>query len=331
MIRTWERGAGLTKACGSAACASAVAAARLDRTGAQGDGHAARRRSRDRMARSRRSRADDRAGRIRARGPLRGGAVRRRGSGADDMSRRGRDLRLPAQCRQIGSDPPRGGTGRAERHCRRQYLRGHGGSGAPGAADHPRAAPRAARARRSSSPAVRRRSSRRPSSKCPRPIRYSAIRKSSSGRGLDADAGAFDIADSPKALVNDIMAVRQTAPHLIEGGRRPDARFRSGPERLRSSLHVLHHPLRPRQFALGADGRGDRDVRRLVANGCREIVLTGVDITSYGARSARRPKLGMLVKQILKHVPELRRLRLSSIDWSRPTVTCSMRSRTTGD
>jgi len=56
------------------------------------------------------------------------------------------------------------------------------------------------------------------------------------------------------------------------------------------------------------------DVRRLVANAYREVVLTGVDITSYGADLPGAPKLGTLVKQILKHVPELTRLRLSSID-----------------
>ena len=55
-------------------------------------------------------------------------------------------------------------------------------------------------------------------------------------------------------------------------------------------------------------------VRRLVENGYREIVLTGVDITSYGSNLPGAPKLGALVKQILKHVPELERLRLSSID-----------------
>ena len=76
VIRTWERGAGLTKACGSAACAAAVAAARLKRTGRKvrvtlpgGD-------LVDRMARERRPRADDRPGRIRVRGHVRSGAVR---------------------------------------------------------------------------------------------------------------------------------------------------------------------------------------------------------------------------------------------------------------
>ena len=55
-------------------------------------------------------------------------------------------------------------------------------------------------------------------------------------------------------------------------------------------------------------------VRRLVENGYREVVLTGVDLTSYGANLPGAPRLGALVKQILKHVPELERLRLSSID-----------------
>ena len=55
-------------------------------------------------------------------------------------------------------------------------------------------------------------------------------------------------------------------------------------------------------------------VRRLVEHGYREVVLTGVDITSYGTSLPGAPRLGKLVKQILKHVPELERLRLSSID-----------------
>ncbi len=55
-------------------------------------------------------------------------------------------------------------------------------------------------------------------------------------------------------------------------------------------------------------------VRRLVERGVPEIVLTGVDITAYGADLPGRPKLGGLVRKILKHVPELPRLRLSSID-----------------
>jgi threonylcarbamoyladenosine tRNA methylthiotransferase MtaB len=55
-------------------------------------------------------------------------------------------------------------------------------------------------------------------------------------------------------------------------------------------------------------------VRALVARGHAEIVLTGVDLTSYGADLPGAPKLGMLTRQILRHVPELKRLRISSID-----------------
>jgi threonylcarbamoyladenosine tRNA methylthiotransferase MtaB len=55
-------------------------------------------------------------------------------------------------------------------------------------------------------------------------------------------------------------------------------------------------------------------VRTLVERGHAEIVLTGVDLTSYGADLPGAPKLGQLVKQILRHVPELKRLRISSID-----------------
>jgi threonylcarbamoyladenosine tRNA methylthiotransferase MtaB len=55
-------------------------------------------------------------------------------------------------------------------------------------------------------------------------------------------------------------------------------------------------------------------VRKLSEHGYREVVLTGVDITSYGAHLPGAPRLGKLVRQILKHVPELERLRISSID-----------------
>jgi threonylcarbamoyladenosine tRNA methylthiotransferase MtaB len=57
-----------------------------------------------------------------------------------------------------------------------------------------------------------------------------------------------------------------------------------------------------------------RQIRHLVELGCREAVLTGVDITAYGEDLPGAATLGSLVRQILKHVPELQRLRLSSID-----------------
>ncbi|MBL8895381.1 MAG: radical SAM protein, partial [Rhizobiales bacterium] len=61
-------------------------------------------------------------------------------------------------------------------------------------------------------------------------------------------------------------------------------------------------------------GEAVEQVRRLVANGYGEIVLSGVDITSWGADLPGKPKLGNLVRRMLKLVPELKRLRLSSID-----------------
>jgi len=125
---------------------------------------------------------------------------------------------------------------------------------------------------------------------------------------------AFDVEDAPKAVVNDIMAVRETAAHLIEG-------FAG---RTRAFVQVQNGCDHRCTFCIIPYGRGNSrsvpkgavvaDVRRLVSNGHCEVVLTGVDVTSYGADLPGAPKLGLLVKQILKHVPELKRLRLSSID-----------------
>ena len=115
--------------------------------------------------------------------------------------------------------------------------------------------------------------------------------------------------------VNDIMSVRETAGHLIDGLDGRAARLCRGAERLRPPLHLLRHPLRPRQFALGR--RPARWSSRSAAwppRAISEVVLTGVDITSWGADLPGAPTLGQLVARILKLVPELPRLRLSSID-----------------
>jgi threonylcarbamoyladenosine tRNA methylthiotransferase MtaB len=125
---------------------------------------------------------------------------------------------------------------------------------------------------------------------------------------------AFGLENAPKAIVNDIMAVKETAAHLIEGfeGRtRAFVQVQNGCDH-RCTFCVIPYGRGPsRSVPMGAVVE---DVRRLVANDYREVVLTGVDITSYGADLPGAPKLGTLVKQILKHVPELKRLRLSSID-----------------
>jgi threonylcarbamoyladenosine tRNA methylthiotransferase MtaB len=117
-----------------------------------------------------------------------------------------------------------------------------------------------------------------------------------------------------KLAVTDIMAVKETAPHLIDGidGRvRAFVQVQNGCDH-RCTFCIIPYGRGPsRSLPMGAVVA---QVRRLVENGYREVVLTGVDITSYGGDLPGAPRLGRLVKQIFKHVPELERLRLSSID-----------------
>ena len=127
---------------------------------------------------------------------------------------------------------------------------------------------------------------------------------------------AFDLewTKAPKAIVNDIMAVKETAAHLIDafaGRTRAFVQVQNGCDHRCTFCIIPFGRGNSRSVPMGAVVE---DVRRLVANNYREVVLTGVDITSYGADLPGAPKLGTLVKQILKHVPELKRLRLSSID-----------------
>ena len=88
--------------------------------------------------------------------------------------------------------------------------------------------------------------------------------------------------------------------HLVDGLRRPRARLRPGAAGLRPPLHLLHHPLRPRaQPQRAAPARWSRRSRALVEHGYREVVLTGVDITSYGTDLPGQPSLGQLVRRLL--------------------------------
>jgi threonylcarbamoyladenosine tRNA methylthiotransferase MtaB len=139
-----------------------------------------------------------------------------------------------------------------------------------------------------------------------RPEAWTATR-----RLLDAP---FGLANEERVVVNDIMAVRETALHLIDGIE----------GRARAFVQVQNGCDHRCTFCIIPYGRGNSrsvpmgevvaQVRTLVENGYREVVLTGVDMTSYGTGLPGAPQLGTLVKQILKHVPELERLRLSSID-----------------
>ncbi|RXG88670.1 tRNA (N(6)-L-threonylcarbamoyladenosine(37)-C(2))-methylthiotransferase MtaB [Bradyrhizobium zhanjiangense] len=126
---------------------------------------------------------------------------------------------------------------------------------------------------------------------------------------------AFDISASEKVAVSDIMAVKAMAPHLVDG-------FATGLPRV--FVQVQNGCDHRCTFCIIPFGRGNsrsvpmgavvEQVRALARRGHAEIVLTGVDLTSYGADLPGAPKLGMLTKQILRHVPELKRLRISSID-----------------
>ena len=125
----------------------------------------------------------------------------------------------------------------------------------------------------------------------------------------------FGLDDSAKIAVADIMTVREMAPHLLAG-------FQNGLPRV--FVQVQNGCDHRCTFCIIPYGRGNSrsvpmgavvaQVRALAERGHAEIVLTGVDLTSYGADLPGAPKLGQLTKQILRHVPELKRLRISSID-----------------
>ena len=128
---------------------------------------------------------------------------------------------------------------------------------------------------------------------------------------LDARAWA---GDGERVAVGDIMAVKRMRAACGRQHRGPHPRLRAGAERLRPPLHLLHHPVRPRQFALAADGRrggAGAPARRAtaIARSC-----SPASISPATARLAGAPRLGALVKRMLKDVPELARLRLSSIN-----------------
>src|SRR3954470_12950690 len=133
--------------------------------------------------------------------------------------------------------------------------------------------------------------------------------------GAARKAFAFGAEAGEKIAVADIMAVREMAPHLVDGFQkglpRVFVQVQNGCDHRCTFCIIPYGRGNSRSVAMGAVVE---QVRMLVEHGHAEIVLTGVDLTSYGADLPGAPKLGMLVKQILRHVPELRRLRISSID-----------------
>ncbi|RWP27503.1 tRNA (N(6)-L-threonylcarbamoyladenosine(37)-C(2))-methylthiotransferase MtaB [Mesorhizobium sp.] len=124
----------------------------------------------------------------------------------------------------------------------------------------------------------------------------------------------FGVNDTEKARVNDIFSVRETAGHMvdaIEGRARAFVQVQNGCDHRCTFCIIPYGRGNSRSVPMGAVVE---QVKRLSGNGYAEIVLTGVDLTSFGADLPGNPKLGKLVKTILKQVPDLKRLRLSSID-----------------
>ena len=122
------------------------------------------------------------------------------------------------------------------------------------------------------------------------------------------------IGAAERVLVDDVMSARETAGHLIDGfGTRSRAyvQIQNGCDH-RCTFCVIPFGRGVSRSAPAGEVVGQ--IRRLVAAGYNEIVLTGVDLTSWGADLPGAPPLGDLVQRILTLVPELPRLRLSSID-----------------
>lgn len=121
------------------------------------------------------------------------------------------------------------------------------------------------------------------------------------------------IGETEKVMVDDIMSVKETAGHLIDGFGRH-----------RAYVQVQNGCDHRCTFCIIPYGRGNSrsvpagvvidQIKRLVDRGFNEVVLTGVDLTSWGSDLPGEPRLGDLVMRILKLVPDLSRLRISSID-----------------
>ncbi len=147
------------------------------------------------------------------------------------------------------------------------------------------------------------------------PRRYAAMPEVDQVLGNDAKLKPESYgAAAPRLRVDDIMTVSETAAHLVDGF---DGRARAFVQVQQGCDHRC-------TFCVIPLGRGNNrsvpigdivaQTRALVARGYREIVLTGVDITGFGGDLPGRPSLGQLLRRLLALVPELARLRLSSLD-----------------
>lgn len=134
------------------------------------------------------------------------------------------------------------------------------------------------------------------------------------GNDLKLKRESWGMNSSEKVVVNDIMSVKETASHLIQGF----------DDKSRAFLQVQNGCDHRCTFCIIPYGRGNSrsvpigviadQVRALVEQGYNEIVMTGVDVTSYGPDLPGSPTLGQMIRRVLALVPNLKRLRLSSLD-----------------
>ena len=134
------------------------------------------------------------------------------------------------------------------------------------------------------------------------------------GNDLKLEAKTWQDPSSDKVLVNDIMAVEETASHLVDG-------FEG---RARAFLQVQNGCNHRCTFCIIPYGRGNsrsvpigeiyKLVQSVVEQGYKEVVFTGVDVTDYGLDLPGKPTFGQMIKRVLALVPDLPRLRLSSLD-----------------
>ncbi len=134
------------------------------------------------------------------------------------------------------------------------------------------------------------------------------------GNDLKLKAETWGAPETERVLVNDIMSVKETAGHLIdgvEGHARAFIQVQNGCDHRCTFCIIPYGRGNSRSVPVGEIAG---QVRKLVAGGYNEIVLTGVDVTSYGADLPGKPTLGQMIRRVLALVPELPRLRLSSLD-----------------
>lgn len=134
------------------------------------------------------------------------------------------------------------------------------------------------------------------------------------GNDLKLKEETWGVRHNDRILVNDIMSVTETASHLIEGFE----------DRSRAFLQVQNGCDHRCTFCIIPYGRGNsrsvpigviaEQVNTLVCQGYKEVVFTGVDVTSYGADLPGSPSFGQMIRRVLALVPDLPRLRLSSLD-----------------